>query len=248
MSTANTSGADYSTPPNLKNSGSVNNGGTSTRVTSNSLLRNVAVSKDQTGVFASTVVDGADTDPAIGGGTFAHKHTKPITARVTTEIANVASSALSDTSNNPAQLRSINKREAYRVDKTATAYRNGQWDPYYGKFEAFGTYSRTGTTVTVTSAHHGLVSGDSVKLDFTSGSATDGVFAVTVVDENSFTVTHGTSGSTSGNVTLVGPAYNTENPGTDVAANPSRSAPGDLVFRTGAKLPVRNYDYKAKTG
>lgn len=248
MSTANTSGADYSTPPNLKGSGSVNNGGTSVRVTSNSLLRNVAVSKDNTGVFASTVVDGMYTDPAISGGTFAHNHVKPISAKITTEIAGVASSALSNNSNNPAQLRSINKREAYKVGKIATAFRNGYWDPFYGKFEVYGTYSRSSNTVTVTAPHHGLVSNDYVKLDFTSGAATDGYFQVTVSDSNTFTITHGTSGSTSGNVTVLGPSYATEAPGTDNAANPSRSAPGDLVFRTGAKLPVRNQDYKPKTG
>lgn len=181
MSTANTSGANYSTPPNLKGSGSVNNGGTSVRVTSNSLLRNVAVSKDSTGVFASTVIDGAYTDKAISGGPIAHNHVKPITAKVTTEIAGVASSVLSNSSNNPAQLRSINKRESYKSAGTATAIRAGYFNLYTGKFSP-------------------------------------------------------------------APTPVTETPGTDTAATPSRSAPGDLVFRTGAKLPVRNQDYKPKTG
>ena len=67
-----------------------------------------------------------------------------------------------------------------------------------------GTYSRTLTTVTVTtSVDHGLIIGHKVFLDFTSGAATDGAFVVTGVTSNTiFTVTHGTSGSTSGNVTL----------------------------------------------
>lgn len=67
-----------------------------------------------------------------------------------------------------------------------------------------GTYSRTGTTVTVTATAHALQVGHVVNLDFTSGTATDGEFTVTTVaDANTFTITHGTSGSTSGNVTLL---------------------------------------------
>jgi fibronectin-binding autotransporter adhesin len=66
-----------------------------------------------------------------------------------------------------------------------------------------GTYSRTGTTVTVTLTNHAYLVGHCVYLDFTTGLAADGLFLVaTVVDANNFTVTHGTSGATSGNVTL----------------------------------------------
>jgi hypothetical protein len=42
------------------------------------------------------------------------------------------------------------------------------------------------------------------------------------------------------------PTSTTETPGTDNAANPTRSKPGELVYKTGAPLPVRD-DYKAKT-
>jgi hypothetical protein len=68
-----------------------------------------------------------------------------------------------------------------------------------------GTYSRTLTTVTVTtSVDHGLIVGHKVFLDFTSGGAADGAFVVTGVTSNTvFTVTHGTSGTIlTGNVTL----------------------------------------------
>lgn len=65
-----------------------------------------------------------------------------------------------------------------------------------------GTYSQTGTTtLTVTSSGHKLKTGDIIYLDFTSGTATDGSFTVTVVDANTFTVTT-TSATTSGNVTI----------------------------------------------
>lgn len=67
-----------------------------------------------------------------------------------------------------------------------------------------GTYSRSGTTVTVSVTAHGHVVGHRVYLDFTTGTAADGIFTITsVADPDTFTVTHGTSGTTSGNVTLL---------------------------------------------
>jgi hypothetical protein len=64
-----------------------------------------------------------------------------------------------------------------------------------------GTYSQTSTTVTVTITGHGLVSGQHVFLDFTTGTSRDAVFTVTVTDANVFTVTS-TTATASGNVTM----------------------------------------------
>lgn len=65
-----------------------------------------------------------------------------------------------------------------------------------------GTYSQSGTTtLTVTSVAHGLSTGNSVYLDFTSGTATDGTFTITVTGVDTFTITT-TSATTSGNVTI----------------------------------------------
>jgi hypothetical protein len=68
-----------------------------------------------------------------------------------------------------------------------------------------GTYARTLAVVTVTATAHGLSVGDTVYLDFTSGTAADGAFAITAVTANTFTITHGTSGTTSGSVTIYRP-------------------------------------------
>lgn len=66
-----------------------------------------------------------------------------------------------------------------------------------------GTYARVGTTVTITCANHGFLPGHRVYCNFTSGTAADGLFPVaTVPDKDTLTVIHGTSGSTSGNVTI----------------------------------------------
>jgi hypothetical protein len=77
------------------------------------------------------------------------------------------------------------------------------------------TYARALTTVTVTSTAHGLLVGDTVHLDFTSGTAADGAFAIETVTANTFTITHGTSGTTSGNVTVHRPTNATNSLGTD---------------------------------
>lgn len=71
-----------------------------------------------------------------------------------------------------------------------------------GVFSFTGTYSQAGTTtLTVTSIAHKLKTGDSVYLDFTSGSAADGQFNVTKISADSFSITT-TSATTSGNVTI----------------------------------------------
>jgi hypothetical protein len=65
-----------------------------------------------------------------------------------------------------------------------------------------GTYNIPGsTTCTVTITNHGLTTGDRVYLDFTTGTATDNIYAVTVTGDNTFTVTTA-SLTTSGNVTM----------------------------------------------
>ena len=61
-----------------------------------------------------------------------------------------------------------------------------------------GTYVRSGTTVTATVTNHGYSVGESVVIDFTSGGAADGTFTVTsAADANTFTITHGSSGTIS---------------------------------------------------
>jgi hypothetical protein len=65
-----------------------------------------------------------------------------------------------------------------------------------------GTYDIPGSTVcTVTIANHGLTTGDRVYLDFTTGTAQDQTYAVTVTSPSAFTVTTA-SLTTSGNVTM----------------------------------------------
>jgi hypothetical protein len=67
-----------------------------------------------------------------------------------------------------------------------------------------GTYNIPASTVcTVTITAHGLATGDRVWLDFTSGSAVDNVYVVTVTSTSAFTVVTANL-TTSGNVTMYG--------------------------------------------
>jgi len=66
-----------------------------------------------------------------------------------------------------------------------------------------GTYAASGSsTITVSMSSHGRLVGDLVYLSFTTGTALDGEYAIaSVINANSYTVTHATSITTSGNVT-----------------------------------------------
>ena len=68
------------------------------------------------------------------------------------------------------------------------------------------TYGRSGTTITISSTTHGLATGQVIGIDFaagTGGTATNGNYAITVVNANSFTVTDINSGTITDSPTLV---------------------------------------------
>jgi len=69
-------------------------------------------------------------------------------------------------------------------------------------FTKTGTYSQSSTDITINITNHRLFAGDSIVVDFTSGSATDGTYAVSsLVSANAFIVKAAT-GSASGNVSI----------------------------------------------
>jgi len=68
------------------------------------------------------------------------------------------------------------------------------------------TYGRSGTTITVSSTGHGLVTGQVVGFDWaagTGGTATNGNYPITVTNANTFTVTDINSGSITAGAALV---------------------------------------------
>ena len=70
-------------------------------------------------------------------------------------------------------------------------------------FTKTGTYSQHGYTVTITITNHGLATNDVVTIDYTTGVATDGDFAIaSAPTDDTFTVIAADSAIRSGNVTV----------------------------------------------
>lgn len=79
---------------------------------------------------------------------------------------------------------------------SATAGTINMWDTVVAPVSV--TYGRTGNTVTITHAAHGLTTGDSIGLTFgagTGGTATNGNYVVTVLTSSTYTITDINSGS-----------------------------------------------------
>jgi len=184
MAIAKVSGSAYTIPPNMKSSGAVNNRGTVTRGGSvaSGQLTNVRVSRYNTTVFASTVLDNSWADKALTAGTFAHVDHNGIIMRYNPELGGVDSTVLRSAANFPGLTRSIHKFEIFRTVKTATGIRANKYNRFTGSWD---------------------------------------------------------SGY---------PQVVTDTPGTDTAATPSRTSPGQLTYKLGQPVPVSNNDYKAKTG
>lgn len=95
----------------------------------------------------------------------------------------------------PARLKGITVTSA-----TVSTRNTAVCDPTVQKS---GTYARTSpsATITVTITNHGFVTGQRVFLDFTSGTARDGVYEITKTGDNTFTCADAATTTTSGNVT-----------------------------------------------
>ena len=65
-----------------------------------------------------------------------------------------------------------------------------------------GTYSQTTGTITVTIVAHGLTNGQRVFLEILTGASRAGVYVITYVDANTFTVSALPSQTASGNVNM----------------------------------------------
>lgn len=109
------------------------------------------------------------------------------------------------------------------------------------------TYGRSGTTVTVTLAAHGLTTGDTVGLTFatgTGGSATNGNYVVTVLTSSTYTVTDINSGSvTAGANGTQGTRWLTsyDTPASASASPITMLIPGDgIVARNGIYAQMTN--------
>lgn len=109
--------------------------------------------------------------------------------------ATEANGVASDKAISPARMR-----DALNAPGTAPIFACRAWVNFNG-VPLNGTYSQVGTTITVTMTSHGMETGQIANLNFTTGTAVDGSFPVTVTGANTFTMTAAVGVTTSGNVT-----------------------------------------------
>lgn len=139
--------------------------GTSTK-NNNGIAKNIGVKSttldtsalggSNVGVFGSTPYDGNHTDKAVSAGDFAHNHVKPITMRVTNEVAGVSSDALATTSSAPGLKRSIHKLEVLRTSKITSGIRDGKFNLVTGKWDVGYPQTSVDTLASDTAANPSL--------------------------------------------------------------------------------------------
>lgn len=124
-----TNGSSYSTPPNVRGSGAGNDSGSVAKSgsVSSSRFNSVAVSRQGISVFGSTVVDNASVDKAVSANVLAKNTRTPVAPKITALMAGTAGT--------PSLVRSPLSRTVYRTVKTSTAFRNGQFNLYTGKYD-----------------------------------------------------------------------------------------------------------------
>lgn len=109
-----------------------------------------------------------------------------------------------------------------------------------------GTWSRSGSVVTVTRAGHGLATGQCVDLDFTSGGAPDGRYTVaTVPSTSTFTVAcaSGTSGAVAFRPVVGGPTGFVANPAGTIA----NTLAADFLLPQGLYHRQRDGDLRSRS-
>ena len=138
MATSTVNGSNYTVPPNVKSSGSRNNRGVVARGGSvaSGKLTNVGVSRYNTAVFASTVLDNGSADKAVSAGTFAYGDRDGVAMRSTATLGGVSNTVLRSGANVPRLNRSIHKLEVLRTRRFTTAIRANKYNRSTGQFEA----------------------------------------------------------------------------------------------------------------
>ena len=143
------------------------------------------------------------TATIVGNGIHLYKASSFGVSTTEQQLMNIATSEVNDIADLPRTCR-----HGYTV---RVANSGDDQDDYYLRFQVegvpvelsqTGTYARSGTTVTITAASHGLVNGDQVIADFTSGAASDGMYTIANVTTNTFTITDAVSGTISAGETV----------------------------------------------
>tara|TARA_B000000557_G_scaffold92223_1_gene74584 strand:+ start:134 stop:703 length:570 start_codon:yes stop_codon:yes gene_type:complete len=91
----------------------------------------------------------------------------------------------------------------YFLEERARDKASFTYSPPKEAFTKTGTYSQSSTTITISITNHRLFAGDSLAIDFSSGSSVDGTYIVSsITNADDFVVTAANSVTTSGNVSI----------------------------------------------
>lgn len=117
-----------------------NIGGVAVKIGSGSTtLTNRSVKGVNVGVYGSVVVDGTDTDKALSSGVFAYGNRKPVAKRISDSLSTVSNKTLLSGAAVPSLQTDINKLESVITNKTATAFRSGNFNLFTGKYSSVTT-------------------------------------------------------------------------------------------------------------
>ncbi|MHA3051826.1 hypothetical protein [Acinetobacter sp. ANC 4640] len=153
-------------------------------------LQNKLTARSNLNVYSTNEVDTA----------IAVKATTAVQGTIKTATT-LQAKALTDTSNaiTPSVLLD-GVKAAFNADNAPPVYACRAW-VNFNSVPLSGTYTQSGTTVTVTMTAHSMSVGMPVNLTTTSGTAISGNYLIaTVIDANTFTYTAGTNLTTSGNI------------------------------------------------
>ena len=115
-----------------------NNGGATLGIGADATnMKNVAKGRHNQTVFASTVVDGVETDKAVAGGTFAFDNNRGVIRRVNTTVAGgvAAPAALQSASSANGLRRKFHSNETNKYSNIGSGMRAGNYNVTTGKFD-----------------------------------------------------------------------------------------------------------------
>lgn len=91
----------------------------------------------------------------------------------------------------------------YFLNERALDKASFDYAPPRENFTKTGTYAQSSTTITITMTDHRLFAGDSIVVDFTSGTSADGTYIVSsITNANTFVITASSSATTNGDVSV----------------------------------------------
>lgn len=114
-----------------------NNGGATLGIGADATnMKNVAKGRHNQTVFASTVVDGVETDKAVAGGTFAFDNNRGVIRRVNTTVAGgvAAPADLQSGSASVGNRRKFHSTETDKFSNIGSGMRAGNYNITTGKF------------------------------------------------------------------------------------------------------------------